>query len=101
MERKKRSISPDIIIVAITALSFVATILIYSSLPARIPYHWGLNGGVKTTDKWVAFITALAPAGIYFAAKHRPGKSRSDVMSFLIALLVAGIHWVILIISMG
>ena len=101
MDKKERSMPLDKIIIAITALSFIAAILIYSSLPVKIPYHWGLDGSVKAVDKWAAFISALVPAGIYFLVKHRLKKSQSDALSFLIALLVVGIHWITLILSMG
>jgi hypothetical protein len=101
MDNKKQSISLDKIIIAITALSFIATILIYSSLPAKIPYHWEVSGNVKTIDKWFAFITALAPVGLFYIVKWRSKKSQSDVLPFFVALLILVIHWVTLIISMG
>ena len=100
MDKQKRSISLDKIMIAITVLSFTATILIYSSLPAMIPYHWGIGGSVKTAEKWVAFITALTPVGIYYLVKCRSNKSLSDVLAFVVALLIVVIHWTILFISM-
>ena len=100
MDKQKRSISLDKIMLAITVLSFAATILIYSSLPAVIPYHWGIGGSVKTIEKWVAFITALIPVGIFYVVKFRSKKNQSDALAFVVALLVVVIHWTILLISM-
>ena len=99
MNKHKQSISLDKIMIAITILSFLATILIYSSLPAVIPYHWGIDGSVKTVGKWVAFITALMPVGIYYVVKFRSKKSQSDALAFVVALLVVVIHWATLFIS--
>ena len=58
MNKQKQPISLNKIMIAITALSFIATIFIYSSLPAVITYHWGIDGSVKTVEKWVTPITA-------------------------------------------
>lgn len=100
MNKQKKSISFNKAMIAITALSFLATVLIYSSLPAVIPYHWGIGGSVKMVEKWVVFITVLTPVGIYYAVKFRSKKSRSDAFAFVVALLVVAIHWITLFISM-
>ncbi len=101
MEKKEVSVPFAKIIIAATVLSFVATILIYPSLPTLIPYHWGIGGSVKTVEKWFAFITALMPVIIYYMVKLRSKKEQPSVSAFLISLLVMLIHWIILFIAKG
>lgn len=101
MEQAKKRVRFDLIIIAITALSFIATILIYPSLPAMIPYHWSIGGNVKTIGKWVAFITALVPLFIYYVAKLRLKKNQTEASSFLIAMIFVVLNWVLILIAKG
>ncbi len=101
MDKEKRSRPFDKIVIAITVLSFAATILIHSRLPDQIPYHWGVGGHVKTIDRRFAFITALTPAVIYYMVKYRSKKTRPDALALVIALFIVAIHWAILFIAMG
>ena len=101
MKNKQAAIPFDKIIITATVLSFIATILIFPSLPDVIPYHWGINGSVKTIEKWFAFITALLPVIIYYAVKLRSKKDQSGKSPFMISLLVMAIHWIIIFIAKG
>jgi uncharacterized membrane protein len=99
MKNKKISIPFDLIVIALTAISILATILLYPGLPAEIPYHWGIGGSGKTIEKWFVFITAPLPGFIYCAVKLRSKKDQAGKSPFLTSLLVLIIHWVIIFIA--
>lgn len=97
---KRITIRFDLITIAVTVLSFIATLFVYPSLPASIPYHWSVDGSVKSIEKWVAFITAFAPVFIYYIAKSRR-KNQTDVSRFLTAMIFVVINWVLILIARG
>lgn len=101
MEQTKKRVLFDLIIIAVTALSFIATILIYPSLPAMIAYHWSVGGNVKKIGKWVAFITALLPVLIYYIAKLRLKKNQTEASSFWTAMIFVVVNWVLILIAKG
>ncbi|HCC06573.1 MAG TPA: hypothetical protein DEP72_00200 [Clostridiales bacterium] len=54
-------------------LSIIGNILVYPYLPDVIPVHWGINGEVNGHgEKWMSFITALLPLGMYLLAYLAP-----------------------------
>lgn len=101
MEQTKKRVLFDLIIIAVTALSFIATIFIYPSLPAMIAYHWSVGGNVKKIGKWVAFITALLPVLIYYIAKLRLKKNQTEASSFWTAMIFVVVNWVLILIAKG
>ena len=102
MQREKKPVPYNIIVIALTAVSLVGTAILFPSLPAAIPYHWGIDGSVKTTGKWVAFVTALLPVAIYYLSVLRPKKNQThpEIVAFFVSILLVIVHWVILFISM-
>ncbi|HAN09055.1 MAG TPA: hypothetical protein DCP90_00395 [Clostridiales bacterium] len=53
-------------ILGIIFLSIIGTVLIYPYLPNQIPIHWGISGEIDGRGKkWMSFITALLPLGMY------------------------------------
>ena len=86
------------IIMVLTALSIIATIFIYPNLPETIPYHWNINGSVKTAGKWIVFLTALLPVAIYYLGRSRLKKNQTDISMFVISLFLIIVHWSIIFI---
>lgn len=101
MEKIRKSIKLDWIIIGATAFSFFATIFIYPTLPAQIPYHWSIDGSIKAAGKWIVFITALLPIVIYYMVKLRSKKNQTQMTRVGVSLLSAIIHWVIIFIAKG
>lgn len=102
MQKEKKPVPYNILIIALTAVSLAGTAILYPRLPAAIPYHWGIDGSVQTTGKWIAFLTALLPVAIYYFSILRPKKNQThpEIVSFCVSILLLAVHWVILFISM-
>jgi len=101
MEQTKKPMPYHQIIILITALSVIATILVYPSLPDAIPYHWSIGGEVKTVDKWVAYLTALLPVVIYHVSKLSSRRHQTESSRFLVSLVFVIIHWAVIFIAKG
>ena len=100
MEKTNKRLRFDLITFAVTAVSFIATVLVYPSLPDAIPYHWSASGSVKTIGKWVAFAAALIPVFIYYVARMRLKKNQTEATCFLTAMAFVVLNWVLIFIAM-
>ena len=101
------------ILIALIAISFVATIFIYPDLPAEIPRHWNFKGEVDAYwAKEYIFFTAILPLLIYVMMlvlpKIDPKKRSYDlhkkaygVTILAITLFMIGIHWISVYASLG
>jgi len=99
MKNEKKPLPLSKIIIALTLLSVAATVILYPSLPARIPYHWSITGTVRTAGKWITLVMASLPVIIFYTAKFRPKQNQSESYTFVICLLFIIIHWVIIFIA--
>ena len=100
MEKTNKRVRFDIITFAVTAISFIATVLVYRGLPEMIPYHWSASGEVKAVGKWIAFVAALIPVFIYYVAKMRLKKNQTEATCFLTAMAFVALFWVLVFIAM-
>ncbi|MFZ5969759.1 MAG: SdpI family protein [Bacillota bacterium] len=100
-------------LMVVMILSFIATIVVYSSLPDSIPRHWNVKGEVdRYGGKGGVFVTALLPLGIMLLAKYLPkidpkkasyekhGKAYTISIE-VIALFMVLMHWITVAAAMG
>jgi uncharacterized membrane protein len=103
----------DIFLIALSLMTIVATGLLYSRLPARIPMQWGLDGQVNWYGSRASiWLTASLPAALYALMKIVPrvdprrdsyrkhaAAYRSTVVATII--LMVAIHGIVLAASLG
>lgn len=100
MKKANKRVRFDLITFAVTAVSFIAMVLVYPGLPEMIPYHWSASGDVKAVGKWIAFVAALIPVFIYYVAKMRLKKNQTEATCFLTAMAFVVLFWVLIFIAM-
>jgi uncharacterized membrane protein len=100
-------------IMAFIIISIIGTILIYPSLPGRIPQHWNIDGQVdRFAAKSNIFFTAAFPLGIYlmmaFLPKIDPKKESYlkharayQVTNWALSLFLVCLHWVTIGVATG
>jgi uncharacterized membrane protein len=100
-------------IMAFIILSIIGTILIYPSLPGRIPQHWNIDGQADGFGgKGYLFITAVLPLGIYlmmvFLPKLDPKKDSYlnhakayQVTHWALTLFLICLHWITIGVASG
>jgi uncharacterized membrane protein len=104
-------INPKIIVIII--LSLIGTVLIYPSLPGRIPVHWNIEGQIdRFAGKSFAFITAALPLVIYLMMALLPKidpkkesylkhETAYQVTIWAITLFLIFLHWTTLCVAKG
>lgn len=101
------------IILALTILSFIGTLFVYSSLPENIPIHWGINGEPDNyAGKSFALLAAALPFALYILMKVVPKidpkresyekhKKSYNITRIAVIIILIGAHWVSLLIALG
>jgi len=100
-------------IIILILISVIATVFIYSSLPEKIPMHWGIKGEVDSYgSKSFAWFIALLPLAIYLLMIYVPEidprresykkhkKAYAMLMNVLVLFLIT-LHWIIIFSALG
>jgi uncharacterized membrane protein len=99
--------------IVLSAISLVFVCVVYTSLPAIIPIHWGLNGEVNgTAPRAIIFLLGVMPLGMAiflslipkidpkqdsWARHEKPYR----IVIFTITLLLIAVSWLIILASWG
>lgn len=101
------------ILIVLIVLSILGTVLVYSSLPEKIPTHFNFKGEVdQYSNKSAAFFTGLLPLIIYLfmiiipkidpkRSSYIKHKKAYDITKIIIILFGIMIHWLIILYSLG
>lgn len=94
-------------------ISIIATVLIYSGLPEKIPTHWNIRGKIDSySSKSFIWFTALLPLGIYLLMVYVPEidprresyrkhkKAYKILMNILVPFFIM-IHWIVIFSALG
>ncbi|MDH5716846.1 MAG: SdpI family protein [Spirochaetia bacterium] len=102
-----------IFILTLSAVSVIATGIIYPSLPEIIPVHWNIYGEVdRTANKLYAFLMAVAPFVMYVLMRLIPKidprrdsyekhKKAYEIVILSMMLFFIGIHWAAMSTALG
>lgn len=98
---------------ALTTISIIITLLLYSKLPIEVPRHFNISGEVdgwapKSFVLFTAFLPFILGGIIVFCTKLDPKRSAFtkhhkayNIFLFAITLFMMGIHWATMLFALG
>ena len=101
------------VIIIFIFISIIATILVYASLPDKIPFHWNIQGEIDAwANKSFSWFTAILPLGIYLLMTYLPAmdprrdsylkhKKAYGIFMTLLVFFFILLHWIIVLTGLG
>ncbi len=95
------------------AISCIATLFIYSSLPDLVPTHWNAAGEIDTyKPRYFVFLTGLLPALFVFlftiipsidpkSENYKKHQKAYEITALYVVLFILVIHWFCILASFG